>query len=219
MTLCPLTRAEFPLRHRSEIAQRLRVVYARDMVERRSMTGIDLLAWVATLLAFPIAGLAARAVAGPVDEVWTAALAGVVSGAVIGAAQWLALRRIGAADARWIAATAVGLGVGLGLAFAVFDYGDTVGDLAVVGAVSGLGIGIAQWWLLRGLVEGSLAWLWIPATAAAWTLGWTVTTAIGVDPDDRWANPGLSGAATITVLLGAVLWVLARSGLRDRTTA
>jgi hypothetical protein len=188
------------------------------MVERRSMTGIDRLAWVATLLAFPIAGLAARAVAGPVDEVWTATLAGAVSGAVIGAAQWLALRRIGA-DARWIVATAVGLAVGLGLAFAIFEYGDTVGDLAVVGAVSGLGIGIAQWWLLRDLVEGGLAWVWVPATAAAWTLGWTVTTAIGVDPDDRWANPGLSGAATITVLLGAVLWVLVRSGLSERTTA
>lgn len=83
--------------------------------------------------------------------------------------------------------------------------------------VSGLGIGTAQWWLLRGLVDGSLAW--IPASAAAWALGWTVTTAIGVDPDDRWPNPGLSGAATLTVVLGAVLWLLARSGVRDRTSA
>jgi hypothetical protein len=46
-----------------------------------------------------------------------------------------------------------------------------------------------------------------------------VTTAIGVDPDDRWPNPGLSGAATLTVVLGAVLWLLARSGLRDPTSA
>lgn len=181
------------------------------------MKGTDLLAWVATLLAFPIAGLAARAVAGPVDEIWTAALGGAVAGAVIGAAQWLALRRTGV-DARWIVATAVGLAAGLGLAFAIFEYGDAAGDMATVGAVSGLGIGIAQWWLLRGLVEGSRAWLWAPATAVAWALGWTVTTAIGVDPDDRWANPGLSGAATITLLLGVVLWVLARSGPRDRTT-
>ena len=184
------------------------------MVER-SMTGIDLLAWLATLLAFPIAGLAARAVAGPVNQLWRATLAGAVSGAVIGAAQWLALRRIGV-DARWIVATAAGLAVGLGLGFAIFKYGDTVGDLAIIGAVSGLGIGIAQWWLLRGVV-GDLAWLWVPATAAAWALGWTVTTAIGVDPDDRWANPGLSGAATITLLLGALLWFLVRSGLSDRT--
>jgi hypothetical protein len=123
------------------------------MVERRSMSGIDLVVWVATLVAFPLAGLAGRAVAGPVDTVWTAALAGVIAGAVIGAAQWLALRRIGA-DLWWIVATAVGLAVGLALAFAIFGYGDTVGDLAVVGAVTGLGIGIAQWWLLRAFVGG-----------------------------------------------------------------
>lgn len=185
--------------------------------EGTRMKGVDVLAWAATLLAFPIAGLAARAVAGPVDEVWTATLAGAVSGVVIGAAQWLALRRLGV-DARWIVATAVGLAVGLGLGFAIFDFGDTVGDMWIVGLASGLGIGMAQWWLLHGVV-GSLAWVWVPATAAAWALGWTVTTAIGVDPDDRWANPGLSGAATITLLLGALLWVLMRSGMSDRTTA
>ena len=97
-------------------------------VERRSLSGRDLLLWAATLLAFPIAGLAGRAVAGPVDSTWTAVLAGAVAGLVIGAAQWLALRRIGV-DARWIVATGGGLAVGLGLAFAIFGYGDTVGDL------------------------------------------------------------------------------------------
>jgi len=191
----------------------------RNAVEDHPFVKRDLLAWVGTLLAFPLAGLAARGVAGPVDSVAAAAFAGPIAGVVIGAAQWLALRRSGA-DVRWIAATAIGLAVGLGLAFAVFGYGDTVGDLAVVGAVSGLGIGIAQAWLLRDLVHGSsLAWVWVPATAAFWALGWTVTTAIGVDPDDRWAVPGLSGAATLTVLLSAVLWVLTRSGSRARTSA
>jgi len=189
---------------------------SRGMAEHRSLTGRDLLLWTATLLAFPLAGLAGRAVAGPVDVTWRAFLAGAVAGLVLGVAQWRALRRIGI-DARWILATGVGLAVGLGLAFAIFGYGDTVGDMWIVGAVSGLGIGIAQWPLLHGLVRGSVAW--IPATAAAWALGWTVTTAIGVDPDDRWAVFGLSGSATCTVLLGAVLWVLARSDRRDRTTA
>ena len=172
------------------------------------MNGKDLLAWIATLLAFPLAGLAARAIAGAVDSIPAAFLAGAVAGLVLGVAQWLALRRIGL-DARWVAATAIGLAVGLGLAYAIFGYGDTTADLAIVGAVSGLGIGAAQWWLLRDRLRSSVAW--IPATAVAWALGWTVTTAIGVDPDDRWANPGLSGAATATVLLGAVLWFLART--------
>jgi hypothetical protein len=76
--------------------------------------------------------------------------------------------------------------------------------MALLGAVSGAGVGVAQWWVLRGLVPGSI-W-WIPASAVAWALGWTVTTAIGVDPDDLWANPGLSGAATLTLLLAGVLW-------------
>ncbi len=172
--------------------------------------------WTATLVSFPLAGIAARAVPGPVDAVVAAALAGAIAGAVIGAAQWLALRHIGA-DVRWIAATAVGLAIGLGVAFAVFDYGDSVADLAVLGAVSGLGIGLSQWWLLQELVAGSP--LWVLATAAAWSMGWTVTTAIGVDPDDPWAMPGLSGATTATVLLGVVLWVLGPSGLCDRTSA
>ena len=189
---------------------------ARREVEHRSLSGRDLLVWAATLLAFPIAGIAGRVVAGPVDSTWTAVLSGAVAGLVIGAAQWLALRRIGA-DVRWIAATGVGLAVGFGLAFAVFGYGDTIGDLAVVGAVSGLVVGIAQWWLLRDLLDGSI--VWIPASAAAWALGWTVTTAIGVDPDDRWAVFGLSGSTTLTVILGATLWMLARSGLRRRTAA
>jgi hypothetical protein len=178
------------------------------MPERR-IDGKDLLAWIATLVAFPFAGLAARAVAGPVDAVGAALLAGAVSGAVIGAAQWLALRRVGA-DVRWIVATAVGLAAGMAIGYAVFGYGDDVGGMALLGAVSGAGIGAAQWWILRGLLPASI-W-WIPATAVAWALGWTVTTAIGVDPDDRWANPGLSGAATLTVLLAAVLWFLGRAG-------
>ena len=46
-----------------------------------------------------------------------------------------------------------------------------------------------------------------------------MTTAIGVDPDDRWANPGLSGAATLTLLLGGVLWLLACAASSERALA
>lgn len=190
------------------------VTELNDVGKRHVLSGKDLLVWAATLLAFPIAGLAGRAIAGPVDSTWTAVLAGLIAGLLIGAAQWLALRRIGI-DTRWVLATAGGLAVGLGLGFSIFGYGETVGDMWIVGAVSGLGIGIAQWPLLHGLVRRSVTW--IPASAAAWALGWTVTTAIGVDPDDRWAVFGLSGSATCTLLLGAVLWALARTGPLDRT--
>ena len=53
-----------------------------DVAERRSLSGRDLLLWAATLLAFPLAGLAGRAIAGPVDATWTAFLAGAVAGLV-----------------------------------------------------------------------------------------------------------------------------------------
>ncbi len=65
--------------------------------------------WAADPACVPARRTRRAGVAGPVDAMWTAVLAGAVAGSVIGAAQWLVLRRIGI-DARWIAATAVGLG-------------------------------------------------------------------------------------------------------------
>jgi hypothetical protein len=64
---------------------KLRALMARELNSR------DLHWWTATLLAFPLAGLAARGLARPVDAVWAAVLAGAVAGLVIGVAQWLAL--------------------------------------------------------------------------------------------------------------------------------
>lgn len=37
-----------------------------------------------------------------------------------------------------------------------------------------------------------------------------MTTAIAVDPEQRWAVPRLSGAATLTALSAGLLWVLGR---------
>jgi hypothetical protein len=168
-----------------------------------------LLLWtVAGLVAFPLAGLAARAI-GPIDGVLVGLGAGAIAGAVIGAAQWLVLRGIGI-DARWIVATAGGFAAGMGVGVAVFGYGTGTADLAAVGAVSGLGIGIAQWPLLYDRVRASAVWM--PAIAGLWALGWTVSTAIGVDlTSERWAVFGASGAITVAVLSGALLWSLRRA--------
>jgi hypothetical protein len=163
---------------------------------------------VAGFVAFPLAGLAARAI-GPIDRVLVALGAGAIAGAVIGAAQWLVLRGIGI-DARWIVATAGGFAAGMGVGVAVFGYGTGTADLAAVGAVSGLGIGIAQWPLLYDRVRASAVWM--PAIAGLWALGWTVSTAIGVDlTSERWAVFGASGAITVAVLSGALLWSLRRA--------
>ena len=165
-----------------------------------------LLLWIAAgFVAFPLAGVAARAI-GSIDSVIVALAAGAIAGAVIGAAQWLVLRGIGI-DARWILATAGGFAVGMTAGVAVFGYETGTADLAAVGAVSGLGIGIAQWPLLHDRLRASA--LWMPAIAGLWALGWTVSTRLGVDlTTQRWAVFGIFGAVTVALLSGALLWVL-----------
>jgi hypothetical protein len=188
-----------------------------QLVERtstgaRPLRGKDIAWWCLTFIGFPVGGLAAEAIVGPVDSVWVAVVAGAIAGLAIGTAQWLVLRRIGI-DARWIALTSVGLAVGLGIGVAIFDYGTSIGDLAILGAVSGLCMGAAQWLVLRDHVGASV--LWIPGIAALWALGWTITTSIGVDVESKWAVFGASGAITVTVLSGGLLFILSRLGSRS----
>jgi hypothetical protein len=108
--------------------------------------------------------------------------------------------------------TAAGLALGLGVGVAIFDYGTSVGDLAVLGAASGLGVGAAQWLILRDHIGAGV--LWIVGIAALWALGWTITTSIGVDVESKWAVFGASGAITVTVLSGVLLWFLTRLNTR-----
>ena len=164
------------------------------------------LLWMAAgFVAFPVAGLAARAI-GSIDGLMMAFAAGAIAGAVIGTAQWLVLRGIGI-DARWILATAGGLAFGMSVGVATFGYGTGTADLVAVGAVSGLGIGIAQWPLLYGRMRTSAVWM--PAIASLWALGWAVSTGAGVDlTSQRWSVFGIFGAVTVAVLSGALLWAL-----------
>ena len=191
---------------------------------RHSFRGKDLAWWCLSFVGFPIGGLVAEAIVGPIDGVWSAVIAGAIAGAAIGAAQWFALRQIGL-DAStsglfvrrngalaWIGMTAAGLALGLGVGVAIFDYGTSVGDLAVLGAVSGLGVGAAQWLVLRDHIGAGV--LWIVGIAALWALGWTITTSIGVDVESKWAVFGASGAITVTVLSGVLLWFLTRLNTR-----
>jgi hypothetical protein len=175
----------------------------------RQFRGKDLAWWCLSFLGLPIGGFAAEVIVGPIDAVWVAVAAGAIAGLTIGAAQWLVLRKIGI-DARWIALTGVGLALGLGIGVAVFDYGTSTGDLALLGAVSGLCVGAAQWVVLRDHVSRGL--LWIPGIAAFWALGWTITTSIGVDVESKWAVFGASGAITATLLSGGLFWFLSRLG-------
>ena len=166
------------------------------------------LRWTVAFVAFPPAGLLARTVAGPVDDVGTALLSGALAGLVIGAGQWTALRR--SVPVGWIPATAGGLAVGLALGAGLVGYRTGIGDLAAMGAATGLGAGIGQWWLLRDWMGHAV--LWPVGTALCWALGWAVTTSIGVDVAMQWPVFGASGALVAMALSGTLLTVLRGPG-------
>jgi hypothetical protein len=152
-------------------------------------------------LAFPVAGEIGHLVAGRVDSVSAAVLGGVVTGAGIGAAQWALLRRRGI-SVRWIPATAAGLGVGLAVGSALVSYRTDISSLALMGAICGLAVGIAQAAMLGSTKR---MFLWTAATTALWAVGWTVTTAGGISVDQQFVVFGAYGAITSTFLQSIII--------------
>ena len=157
--------------------------------------------WLLTALAFPPSGYVAHLVAGRVDSVPAAVLNGVIAGTGIGAAQWALLRRRGVSPV-WILATPIGLGVGLATGAELVSYETDITSLAPMGAVCGLAVGIAQ-----GATLGNATRMlgWTAVNAALWALGWTVTTAGGIDVSQQWAVFGAYGCFTLAFLQSTVV--------------
>ncbi len=158
--------------------------------------------WTLGFLAFPLSGLAGRFLAGPVDSPLAALLGGLVTGAVIGAGQWLASRR--RLDwLWWIPATAAGMGLGLLAGAVAVDFGTSLTDLALMGAITGLFLGVAQAVALPAAARRR--WIWAAAMPVLWALGWTVTTLAGVDVEAQYTVFGATGAITVSALSGLLL--------------
>jgi hypothetical protein len=130
-----------------------------------------------------------------------AALNGVITGAGIGAAQWALLRRRDI-NVIWIAATALGMGAGLTTGAALVSYRTDITSLAVMGAISGIGVGVAQGALLDGATRTAS---WTAVTSVLFALGWTVTTAGGIDVSQQWAVFGAYGCTTVALLQSMVI--------------
>jgi hypothetical protein len=167
-------------------------------------------AWpLAILIGFPIGGLIANSVVGPVDRVVAALACGLLAGAVIGAAQWLALRPL--VTWVWIAATSVGMATGLAVGAALVDYGIGRGDLVLMGALTGVAVGLAQAMVLARQHIPGAAW-WAAANPPAWALGWLVTSyVISSNVKEQFPNFGAGGALVFALLTGALLtWLFRR---------
>lgn len=160
------------------------------------------LIWTAGFIGFPIAGIAGIAVVGRVNDPLAALLGGFVTGIVLGAAQSLASRRR-LDPRRWIPATGAGMGVGLLLGAVVVDYGTSLGDLALMGALTGVVLGLAQTLALPRRTE--LRWAWGVAMPFLWALGWTTTTLGGISVEDQFTIYGAYGAVTFSALSGLLL--------------
>lgn len=163
------------------------------------MTTPTPLRWLASFVGFPLGGLAAILLVGAIESRATAVVGGLVTGAVLGAAQALALGADRPTAGRWVAATSLGLSGGLTLGSGVVAYGTSAGDLALQGLVSGAAVGLAQGLVLRDRL-GRLAALWPVYLAGAWALGWIVTTAVGVQVEDQFTVFGAAGAITVAAL-------------------
>jgi hypothetical protein len=161
------------------------------------------LLWTAAFVSFPIAGIAAGLAVGRINDAIAALVGGLIAGAVIGFGQWLAARRLLGDPLAWIAATAAAMGVGLLAGAWAVGYGTSVGELALMGAITGVPVGAVQAFLLRDRVARS--WVWAAAMPLLWALGWAVTTAAGIGVDRQYAVFGAFGAITFMALSGVVL--------------
>ena len=162
--------------------------------------------WMVSFVGFPLGGLTAMVLHGPVDTTLAGITGGLLTGTVLGTAQALAMRFDRRDLLTWVLTTAAGLATGLAVGASVVDFRTGLGDLVLQGAISGLAVGVAQ---SLALVRrtGPIAFLWPAYLAAAWSIGWAVTTAVGVQVEEQFTVFGAAGAVTVT-LLTAVLPVL-----------
>jgi hypothetical protein len=159
--------------------------------------------WFLAFLGFPIGGLLAQGLTAGVQSPLEGLIGGAAAGAVIGAAQWLALRERWRISKLWIPASAGGLGVGL--LFAVSAFGtDTSGNaLLYRGLTVGAGVALMQAWLLRRAGLESRPWLL--TVTFSYAIGWAVTRAAGVDLSPDFAVFGATGAWAFQMLTALAL--------------
>ena len=166
------------------------------------------LLWLPTFLGFPLGGLAASLIIGPIQTPLEALTGGALAGAFVGLAQWLALRPLLGVRPVWVAATGVGLAFGLALGVGLFGTGTDVPELLARGFVTGLGVGAAQAFILRKHLSVSL---WTLTVGLLWALAWPITgLVIAQNIGNNYAVFGASGALFFTALSGLALTFSAR---------
>ncbi|CAN5764492.1 hypothetical protein BH23ACT11_BH23ACT11_19960 [soil metagenome] len=165
--------------------------------------------WMLIFVSFPIGGIMALAFVGPMDDLPSAAFGGAVAGTVIGAAQLVILRRQVGMTVGWLVSTAIGLALGNSIGVLLNGGGTHWVDLLIVGATTGLAVGVVQFTLLREYLEHSI--LWPPVVALGWPLGWLVTSGTGTNIQLGYAVFESFGGVAFAALSGVALIYMARA--------
>ena len=139
------------------------------------------------------------------DAVGAALVGGALTGAGLGAVQWWAANGALGRAAAWIGSSAVGYAVGLAAGAALVGYDTELGDLAAMGAVSGLVLGAAQGLALAAQGRKRLALAWATAMPALLALGWSATTAGGITSKTSSPSSAPTARCFFTLLSGLLL--------------
>lgn len=192
-----------------ESATSTRLVTAGSTTAARPSSRGTIGRWLISFIGFPVGGLAAILLTGPVDSVPSALAGGAVTGGILGAVQAWATGTGRPRVGPWAGATAAGLALGLSLGSALVDYRTDLASLVVQGAVSGFLVGVAQAAVLLPRT-GRAAAVWPIALSVAWPVGWLVTNAvIGLHVEDQFIVFGSSGALVVTLLTAPLPLLLA----------
>ena len=142
-------------------------------------------AWPLLFVSFPLSGLTASLLFGPMNSVPIALAGGALVGLVLGVTQSLAL---GTRASRWIPATVLGLAVGTVLAVL----------FPVVGPVlQGLALGVAQVFARPPLHPV----IWAGVVTAAWSAAWAISWIVAISDEPGFVVFGASGALLFTVVM------------------
>lgn len=170
--------------------------------------------WMCTFVGFPLGGLAAMLTVGRVDSPAAALAGGLITGGVLGTAQAVGLGRLLPKPAGWIAATAGGLAVGLGIGATAVGFATDMPSLMIEGAVSGLAVGAAQALVLRRH-RPRFALPWPLYLAACWALAWALIAVAGVQVDNQFTVFGAIGAVSVTAATLVLPLTLVRTSVRS----
>ncbi|MFD0043746.1 hypothetical protein ACFVGV_01020 [Pseudarthrobacter scleromae] len=169
----------------------------------RAITIRAWLLWTSGFLALPLGGYAGTLITGRIDDPLSAVIGGAIAGLIIGSGQALtSSHRV--RPVSWITASVLGMGAGLALGAATIGYRTALPDLALMGALNGLILGVAQALALPRQL-GQRRWVWAAAMPALWSLGWTVTTLAKIAVDQQFIVFGASGAVLVTAITGLIL--------------